>query len=588
MDYDEPITKYWPEFVENGKGKITLADVLRHEAGLSDFKHTINLGDIIPCNIKNNVIGKKLVKEQQWFPSDKSRRSYHSLSRGFILNEVVRRVDPQGRTIGEIFRQDFQEFDLHCGLTDEELKSTCQQIAHSKSWLIWQTFLPWIFGSKVETNIFQMIFDGIPKGSQKVPLEGLDGRFPNLHKYFQYDAVRKGEIPSTNFNGSARGMARLASAMANKGKDLDGQIILSEDAWRKLHSDPTEAFDCGLGYHTVFTQGGINDYGACINAKSNKKIPIFKLREGYFGWQGFGGAVMQWHPELGIGFGYAPTLVSWYDKFNRKGAMLQKAAVDSANHFVKPSPSYPRSMSYFESDSEKSNTHVMNENYAGVDNKTGHGSFENSNEFSQEHGNDKDEVDDNVPADKTVKDSSQELSSKSEISDDEAEALMEKDDDRKENIGTDDKVLSEATEATQRPLKEKKPSVSFFTGCDVDSKPSSNAEEEELTFETPTNSLEDLSKRTIDHNSDNRIETSNGSHTSEDMQFVTPATSTEGLLWQVSEDVPTIAGHYGTPIKPFLSQPWAFEKKGLSSFFNLKAKTKPNKAEFMKKNCTKL
>ena len=48
------------------------------------------------------------------------------------------------------------------------------------------------------------------------------------------------------------------------------------------------------------------------------------LRNGYFGWYGFGGSVMQWDPNLKIGFGYTPTLVQWYDFQNTKGAMLQK------------------------------------------------------------------------------------------------------------------------------------------------------------------------------------------------------------------------------------------------------------------------
>ena len=29
-----------------------------------------------------------------------------------------------------------------------------------------------------------------------------------------------------------------------------------------------------------------------------------KNREGYFGWFGYGGSIMQWHPELKIGFAF--------------------------------------------------------------------------------------------------------------------------------------------------------------------------------------------------------------------------------------------------------------------------------------------
>ena len=53
-------------------------------------------------------------------------------------------------------------------------------------------------------------------------------------------------------------------------------------------------------------------------------------RNGYYGWYGFGGCVMQWEPTLKIGFGYSPTLVQWYDLQNQKGAKLQKIVADCA------------------------------------------------------------------------------------------------------------------------------------------------------------------------------------------------------------------------------------------------------------------
>lgn len=34
LDYDKKVTTYWPEFGQNGKQNVTVADVMRHEAGL--------------------------------------------------------------------------------------------------------------------------------------------------------------------------------------------------------------------------------------------------------------------------------------------------------------------------------------------------------------------------------------------------------------------------------------------------------------------------------------------------------------------------------------------------------------------------
>ena len=53
-----------------------------------------------------------------------------------------------------------------------------------------------------------------------------------------------------------------------------------------------------------------------------------KERIGYFGWDGFGGSVMQWHPKLKIGFAYVPTKLHWYHAYSHIGARLQSIAVD--------------------------------------------------------------------------------------------------------------------------------------------------------------------------------------------------------------------------------------------------------------------
>ena len=35
LNYDDKITQHWPEFGANGKAGLTIADLMRHEAGLT-------------------------------------------------------------------------------------------------------------------------------------------------------------------------------------------------------------------------------------------------------------------------------------------------------------------------------------------------------------------------------------------------------------------------------------------------------------------------------------------------------------------------------------------------------------------------
>ena len=63
--------------------------------------------------------------------------------------------------------------------------------------------------------------------------------------------VRKGEMPSVNCHGNARGMAELAAIMANKGKRLTmgsgdeskESDLLSEETWNKFHDAEKVAVD---------------------------------------------------------------------------------------------------------------------------------------------------------------------------------------------------------------------------------------------------------------------------------------------------------------------------------------------------------
>ena len=93
--YDDKIAQHWPNFGQNGKENIKICDVLRHESGLAHFSESIpTIKNAWHDNIKMNKIGAFIEKEKQHFPRI-SKTEYHMLSRGLILNEVIRRIDPK-------------------------------------------------------------------------------------------------------------------------------------------------------------------------------------------------------------------------------------------------------------------------------------------------------------------------------------------------------------------------------------------------------------------------------------------------------------------------------------------------------------
>ena len=58
------MSKYWPEFAQNGKDDVRICDVLRHESGLAWFNESLgSIKDAWIELIKKNEIGE-LVEEQ--------------------------------------------------------------------------------------------------------------------------------------------------------------------------------------------------------------------------------------------------------------------------------------------------------------------------------------------------------------------------------------------------------------------------------------------------------------------------------------------------------------------------------------------
>merc|ERR1719259_1155188 len=145
----------------------------------------------------------------------------------------------------------------------------------------------------------------------------------DFYTWMSQDELRTGEAISFNSHATARGMAALAAMLADKGvPPTDGthkNRLISEETWAKMHANPKKAPDSELfGTVTNFTQGGVAEFTASPGAPL-----IAQQRSGYVGWQGLGGSVFQWHPELKVGFAYVPSLLQTLDFYNTRGAYLQ-------------------------------------------------------------------------------------------------------------------------------------------------------------------------------------------------------------------------------------------------------------------------
>jgi len=335
LSYETRINDVWPEYRGGGKEHTRVADLMRHEAGLANFDTAIDVDDLLPENIKANRLGSIIEKQEQHFRSpEKGRREYHAMTRGWIVNEVFRRVDPAGRTIGEYLAEEISgplNADVVVGLNEEQLQRVSKITPLGIGRHILASFRPKALGRRVLHNVIQLmarllkILLPVRKGSsmRTPPVREMRGI-----SFFNDNRMRRGETPSANTHASARGLARIAAMMA-AGGSLDSVNCLSTAAWQELHNDPQPATMGGV-LPTRFTQGGVDQFLPSKGSSSAFTKALNDGREGFYGWMGLGGSVFQWHPEADIGFAFVPTSLHLLDFFNERGKLFQAVALECA------------------------------------------------------------------------------------------------------------------------------------------------------------------------------------------------------------------------------------------------------------------
>lgn len=141
-------------------------------------------------------------------------------------------------------------------------------------------------------------------------------------------------MPSTYFQCNARGLGKLAAAMANKGT-IGDCCAMNEETWELMHADK----DCSemfRDWNFISCQGGVFHYDKAAlmehrGGKLSKSEEIFiDGRDGFYGWQGSGGSSCNWNPDLKIGIGYVPNDLHMIDEFYLRPARLTKCVVECA------------------------------------------------------------------------------------------------------------------------------------------------------------------------------------------------------------------------------------------------------------------
>jgi CubicO group peptidase (beta-lactamase class C family) len=273
ISIDRRVTEFWPEFGQAGKEKITLSQVLSHQAGLCALDVRVDILDY------GAVIGALEGQEPLW-PAG-TAHGYHARTFGFLLDELVRRIT--GKTLSQYWREVFAqplELDLWIGLPEEQNPrvATVYAAKSNRPPEPKQFYLDLVTPGTLARKTFSS-----PYGLQSV--SGINT-----------PAVRALPIVSFGGIGSASALAKFYSMLANGG-ELDGQTFFSEETIAWMTTTLADGMDRVFQIPTAFSAGFMKDPQTAMRR-------MFGTSPKAFGHPGAGGANAFADPENRIAFAY--------------------------------------------------------------------------------------------------------------------------------------------------------------------------------------------------------------------------------------------------------------------------------------------
>lgn len=280
LDYDARVTDYWPEFGQEGKDQLTIRQLLKHEAGVPVIDERLDPDLLQDFDRLAAAIAKQ---KPVWKPG--TQHGYHGVSLGWYEGELIRRIDPQKRSLGRFFREEIAQplsLDVHFGIDDlpRERLARIERASPLKA-LIEARHLPrgMALGMANPRSITYRTFAN-PRLRNAADLDRSD--------------YRKVEFPAGGVIGSARDIARAYSALS---PDRDG-IDLSNETLAELtrypDTPPGGWHDHVLKADTAFSLG---------YARPLKDFR-FGSSERAFGHPGAGGSFAFWDPDRDVSFAY--------------------------------------------------------------------------------------------------------------------------------------------------------------------------------------------------------------------------------------------------------------------------------------------
>ena len=306
LDVDRPVAEYWPEFAQNDKGEITVRQLLAHQAGLAVIDRRLDL-DL--ASDPDRLASVLAAQKPAWEPG--TRHGYHAMTLGFYESALIRRLDPQHRTIGRFFADEVaQPLDLEFYIgVPQDVDDDRIATVHA--------FRPIEMALHLNKMPKRLILSMLnPRGTlsramRTMPLLMTPGAFNKRE-------VRAAELPSVNGTGQIRSMAKAYGTMATGGQDLG----MSAEAIALLETpgpDPSGGLDdLVVQMRTRYSLGYLKPFPGFEFGSSSRA----------YGTPGGGGSLGFVDPDAGVGYAYGMNRLGFYNPVDPREVALRAAFYD--------------------------------------------------------------------------------------------------------------------------------------------------------------------------------------------------------------------------------------------------------------------
>jgi CubicO group peptidase (beta-lactamase class C family) len=303
LDYDQHVSSYWPEFGQQGKETITVRQLLAHQAGLFAIDEPVDVSDVADLDHLAVILARQ---KPAWEPG--TRQAYHALSLGFYEGELLRRIDPRHRSLGQFFQDEIASplgLDLYIRLPQSVANSRLATLAKpsTMSLLLGFPIRLTLAALSHRSNIYRALV--VNPGSEIVH---------DKDRIY----LRNLEVPSGGGVGTARAIAHAYSVFATGGKELGLRLAT-------LHALSTPAIPPTHGFHDECLKGDVRFSLGFM--KPSPDLPFGG--ESSFGSPGAGGSLGFADPEARIGYGYVTSQMGTTLTGDPRDVALRKAAYAS-------------------------------------------------------------------------------------------------------------------------------------------------------------------------------------------------------------------------------------------------------------------